>query len=116
MHTETNKALVRRYIEMWNTGKVELADEILAPTWKDHAHPEVADPASVKRAVSQIRTAFPDFSITVESMVSEGDLVALRGTIQRTRQGKEVVSSVMWFVRLADDRMQEMWTGAEAAG
>src|SRR6266702_4054452 len=78
MDVEANKALVRRYIELWNAGNVELADEVLAPTWVDHAHPEVTGPERVKQAVSKIRAAFPDFRITIESIVGEGDLVALR--------------------------------------
>jgi predicted SnoaL-like aldol condensation-catalyzing enzyme len=108
MDIEANKALVRRYIEMWNTGKVEIADEVLAPTWVDHAHPEVTDPESVKQAVQKIRAAFPDFRITIESILSEGNLVAVRGTAQR-----EGISRVMWFVRLANGKMEEMWTGTE---
>jgi Transposase and inactivated derivatives len=66
-----------------------------------------------KQAVSQIRAVFPDFRITIESIVGEDDLVALRGIIQRTHQGKELVSVVMWFVRLAHGKMVEMWTGTE---
>jgi predicted ester cyclase len=115
MDNETNKALVRRYLEMWNTGQVELADEVLAPTWVDHAHPEVISPESVKQAVSQTRAAFPDFHITIETIVSEEDQVALRGRIQRTQQGTKMVSAVMWFVRLASGKMVEMWTGSETS-
>ena len=110
MDSEASKALVRRYIEMWNTGNVELADEVLAPTWVDHVHPEVTGPESVKQAVQKIRAAFPDFRITIESMLSEGDLVALRGTARR-----EGISRLMWFVRLADGKMEEMWTGSETS-
>ncbi len=116
MNSEANKALVRRYIEMWNTGNVIITDEVLAPTWIDHAHPEVTSPDSVKRAVSKIRAASPDFHITIESILSEGDMVALRGTVLRIQQGKEVVSLVMWFVRIANGKMAEMWTGSEISG
>lgn len=108
MDSEANKAIVRRYIEMWNTGNVALADEVLAPTWLDHAHPEVTGPESVKHAVLKIRDAFPNFRIAVESILAEGDLVALRGVVQR-----EAFSRVMWFVRIADGKMVEMWTGSE---
>lgn len=108
MDLEANKAIVRRYIEMWNTGNVMLADEVLASTWVDHAHPEVTGPNSVKQAVHKIRAIFPDFHITIESILSEGDLVALRGTVLR-----EDISRVMWFVRLANGKMVEMWTGSE---
>lgn len=115
MNTEANKDLVRRYLEMWNTGNVELAEEVLASNWVDHAHPEVTGPESVKQSLSQVRAAFPDFRITIKSIVREGDMVALRATIQRTHQGKEVISGVMWFVRIADDKMAEMWTGSETS-
>jgi predicted SnoaL-like aldol condensation-catalyzing enzyme len=108
MGPEAHKAIVKRYIEMWNTGNVMLADEVLASTWLDHAHPEVTGPESVKQAVSKIRAAFPDFYITIECILGESDLVALRGMVQR-----EDATRVMWFVRIADGKMAEMWTGSE---
>jgi hypothetical protein len=43
-------------------------------------------------------------------MVGEGDLIALQGVVRR-----EIVSRVMWFVRLADGKMLEMWTGSVAS-
>ena len=52
--------------------------------------------------------AYPDFCITIENMVNERDPVALRGTVRTER-----VSRVIWFVRLADGKMREMWTGVE---
>lgn len=110
MDTEANKTLVRRYIEMWNTGNVEIADEVLAPTWMDRAHPEVTGPEGVKQAVQQVRTAFSDFHIAIENILGEGDMVALRATVHR-----EGTSRVMWFVRVANGKMQEMWTGSEAS-
>jgi predicted SnoaL-like aldol condensation-catalyzing enzyme len=61
MNQDANKAIVRRYIEMWNTGNVDLADAVLAPTYVDHAHPEVTGPESVTQALQRVRTAFPDF-------------------------------------------------------
>ena len=115
MDAEANKAIVRRYMEMWNTGNVALADELLAPTYVDHTHPEVTGPESVKQAVSKFRATFPDFRISLGDIVSEGDLVALRAILRRTQQGKEVVSRVMWFVRIADGMMVELWTGSETS-
>lgn len=116
MDIEANKALVRRYLEMWNTGNVQLADEVLAQTWIDHAHPEVNGSEGVKQAVHERRAALPGLHFTIESILSEGEMVALRGTIRFTQQGKEVVSRAMWFVRIADGRMVEMWTGSETSG
>ena len=111
MDVEMNKSIVRRYVEMWNTGNAALADDVLAATYIDHAHPEAVGAESVKQALQKFRAAFPDFSITIESIISEGDLVALRNTLRRTQQGRRVASQVIWFVRIADGKMAELWTG-----
>src|SRR6266536_5719687 len=100
MDQEANKAIVRRYIEMWNTGDVAHATAVLAPTYVDHAHPEVTGPESVTQALQRVRTAFPDFHIAIETMISEDDLVALRGTIRRTHQGNASVARVIWLVQI----------------
>ncbi|WP_220204098.1 ester cyclase [Reticulibacter mediterranei] len=109
MDIAANKALVRGYIEMWNTGNTALAEEVLATDWMDHAHPEVVGTDSVKQSVVKVRTAFPDFHITIEQVVGEDDMVAIRATI--LRGGK--TSRVMWFVRIVEGKMREMWTGSE---
>ncbi|MEK5643183.1 hypothetical protein BK138_02280 [Paenibacillus rhizosphaerae] len=108
MNIDVNKALVKRYLKMWNTGDVTIADEVLSPTWMDHAHPEVIGTKSVKQAVLKVREVYPEFRITIESILSEGDLVAVRGIVER-----ESTSRVMWFVRIEDGKMKEMWTGSE---
>src|SRR5260370_4759240 len=113
MDSEANKAIVRRYIEMWNTGEVALDDEVVAATHVDHAHPEVSGPERVKQALLEFRAAFPDFRITIESLISEGDMVALLATLRRTHQGKEAASRVMWFIRLANAQIVELLTRSE---
>ncbi|GHO48095.1 ester cyclase [Ktedonospora formicarum] len=113
---EANKAVVRRYIEMWNTGDDSIADEVLAPGYIDYAHPEVVGLASVKQALAATRKAFPDFHISIEFMIGEGDMVALRGTIRRTQQSSLLISHVLWFARLMQGQMVEWWTGTEREG
>jgi predicted ester cyclase len=107
--SESNASVVRRYVEMWNTGNVEWANELLALTWHDHAHPEITNLEQVKEILSKTRAAFPDFHITIEMILSDADLVALRALIQA---GKP--SRVMWFVRVVGGQMHEMWTGTES--
>jgi hypothetical protein len=85
MDVEANKQIVRRYVELWNTGNTALADDILSPTYVDHAHPEVSGPESVKQALQQTRTAFPGFASSIDSLIGERDMVALRVIIRRTR-------------------------------
>ncbi len=40
MSLETNKVIVRRYNKLWQTGEVQIADEIIRPGYVDHSHPE----------------------------------------------------------------------------
>jgi predicted SnoaL-like aldol condensation-catalyzing enzyme len=113
MDIETNKAIVRRYIELWNTGNVALADEVLAPDYKDYAHPEATGPERVKQSVLAVRAADPQFHISIDLMMGEGDMIALQATIRSTRQGKEVLSRVAWFARVEGGKMAEWWTWYE---
>jgi EmrB/QacA subfamily drug resistance transporter len=110
---ERNKSIVHRYLEMWNTGNAAAAQEILHPQWVDHAHPEVRGIRAVGAALARTRETFPDFHIGVDSMVSEGDRVAVHSTIRRTNGGGPQVSRVMWFIRVEGGKMAEMWTATE---
>lgn len=66
--SEENKALHRRvWEEFRGQGKVELADEPLAPDFVDHDPNNPEDytaPAGAKEELSGYRTAFPDMSVT----------------------------------------------------
>src|SRR5437868_7655016 len=110
MDAATNQEVFRRYLEMWNTGNVALADEVLAANYVDHAHPEIIGTESVKRSVLDIRAAFPDFQITIESITSEGDNVIVRGIVSRTFQGNKMNSPVGWTARIVDGKMLELHT------
>ena len=111
---EANKALVERYLEMWNTGNAALADEVLSPAWRDHNHPEITGIEDVKRALLATRRAYPDFRITVEAIIGERNVVAVRALVQRTAHDGDA-TQVVWFVRIEDRKMAELWTVAETA-
>ena len=89
---ERNKQIVRRFVEeMWNGGKLDVADEVLAADYVEHpSSPDEAKPAEpcgpdgMKRFVGMFLGAFPDMKFNIEHMVAEGDRVAIhlvgRGT------------------------------------
>lgn len=120
MDSEANKALVRRYVELWNTGNLALADEVLAADFVDHAHPEFTPGSeSVKQAVANFRTSFPDAQVELEHILCEGDMVAFLSVIRGTHQatfagfpptGKEVIFRVTDFIRIADGKLIELWS------
>ena len=108
---------------MWNTGNLALADEVLAPDFVDHLHPELAPgPESVKKEVAAFRAAFPDAKVTVEQMIGEGDMVAFRFVSHATHQGpfagfpptgKQVVITGMDFIRIAEGKIAEVWSSQD---
>jgi len=80
---ERNKAVVRRNIEeVWNKRDMTVVDEIYDSSF---------GPADVKQFITDFLTAFPDWHITIDDMIAEGDKVAIilteRGTQKGTFQG-----------------------------
>jgi serine phosphatase RsbU (regulator of sigma subunit) len=86
---EENKATFRRYIEeVWNQGRLELADEIFDRYISHQADGLTLQrgPEDVKRFVGEFRSAFPDFHISINEQLAEGDKVVVHATIRGTHQ------------------------------
>jgi serine phosphatase RsbU (regulator of sigma subunit) len=86
---EENKATFRRYIEeVWNEGRLELADEIFDRYISHQADGLTLQrgPEDVKRFVGELRSAFPDFHISINEQLAEGDKVVVHATIRGTHQ------------------------------
>jgi predicted ester cyclase len=77
---ERNKAVVRRiFDEIFNQGKLDVADELLTPDTAVHVpfeHPG-SGPAALKKIVGSLRGGFPDIQLEIEDMLGEGDKVAV---------------------------------------
>jgi steroid delta-isomerase-like uncharacterized protein len=123
---EDNKTVVRRYVELWETGNLVLADEILAAEYVDHTRPQrPSGPEPVKEEVTAFRSGFPDAHSTVEQMVGEGDIVAFRFVLRGTHlgdfagfppTGKETVLVGADFVRIVDGKICELWSTQDTFG
>ncbi|HWQ12081.1 MAG TPA: ester cyclase [Roseiflexaceae bacterium] len=130
MSTEANKALVRRWWEeMWNKGNMSILDEVVAVDYDGHPSPTEVDfgrgPEGQKKLVAFYRGAFPDTHMTIEHMVAEGDMVALRWRATGTHTGElmgippsgrraEVTGTQI--VRVADGKLAEGWGNFDALG
>ena len=118
MSVETNKALVLQYAKLGTN--FALLDEILAPDFVDHSHPEFRPgPSDIKQNLIDFYNAFPNASITIEDMIGEGDIVAFRFTLQGTHTstfagipptGKTIMWTGMDFVRIVDGKIAEIWS------
>jgi len=90
MSIEENKAVMRRIVEeILNKGNMAVVDEVIATNYVLHGpFGEYKGPEGFKQGVTMFRNAFPDFNVTIEDMVAEGDMVALRLTMRGTFKGE----------------------------
>ncbi len=110
-----SEALVRRYFEMWSTGEGAVADAVLGPGYLDHAQPGVLGPAAVRSLVPRFRAAHPDADIAFEILGADGDLVAARATIRRSRDGALRETQGVALFRVGGARLVEQWSWHRAS-
>ena len=121
MSPEANKHLVRRLIaEVINTGKLDALSAFVAEQIIDHnADPRHASGIEgYKQHLEGVRTTFPDFQLTIEAQIAEGDLVVTQVTGRGTHQdawlairprGTPVLVTGINIDRLADGKIVEYW-------
>ena len=128
MNPSENKALYRRFIEeVFNQGRLDRADELLAPSYVFHDAPPGTPkgPDGVKQTVTLFRGAFPDLHIAFEEQVAEDDKVCSRTVMRGTHRGgifgvppsgRQVAMPGMTMVRIADGRIVESWVRNDVLG
>lgn len=117
--SEAHKALIRRYADIWNTGNLKIADEIISPDFIGH-FPGLVEFRGIngfKKRFATMHTAFPDGHYTLEEMIAEGDTVVVRWTIRGTHTGpfdqleptrKKVEWSAIVIYRIAEGKIVAM--------
>ena len=93
MSLEENKALVRRFIEAYNTRNLDLFDDLVAPDYIDHTHRQHGL-ESFKRLFQLAFKAFPDWHEHIEDIIAEGDKVWVCVTATGTHTGEWNLSGV----------------------
>ena len=118
---EESKATMRRYLDVFEQGNIELLDELLAPDYVNRtpATPDLpTGPEGVKGVVSMFRSAMPDLRVAVEDMIAEGDKVATRYTLEGTHEGelfgvpptgRRLSIKSMTVERVSDGKIREHW-------
>ena len=114
-----NKQLIREHYEATTNNYDSTAiDRQVADDFIDHGPPAVKGPEGVKRHITALHAAFPDMTVTIDVIVAEGDLVAVRGTWRGTHRGEfrgvkpagaKVEFSGMVFWRVRDGKIRERW-------
>ncbi|UCG24904.1 MAG: ester cyclase, partial [Chloroflexota bacterium] len=79
----------------------------------------------VREGVTLVREAFPDFQLSIDEQVAEGDRIGAHWTMTGTHEGefygipptgKQVKHSGATFYRLANGRIAEVWFLADMMG
>ena len=115
---EENKEIYRRYVEeIWNQGRVDAADRYIAPHATAPSAPQLPPGPDGQRIVVELfLAAFPDFHMTIEDIIAEGDVVAARFVETGTHRGaflgipatnRQVRFTEMAMVRFVDGLIVE---------
>ena len=124
------KQLTRRWFEeVWNKARDEAIDEMLGTHGIVHGLTEdgrdLPGPHEFRKFYRQFRSGFPDLRVTVDQVISEGDVSAVRFTARGTHSGdgigikathRPVRVTGMCMVRWKGDRIAEAWNEFDAAG
>ena len=129
MSTAERKALVRRfYEEAWDSGQLDVVDELFAPDYVRHdlrAGVAAPGPQGQKDIATAFRTAFPDLDFVVDFVLADGDHVVGRWTAAGTNTGSwggmaptgtRVSFSGINVFRFADGKVVEIWNHRDDLG
>ena len=118
---ERNKDLVRRvHEELWSQGKLDLIEEIHAPTFVCHflTGPDWEGPEDLRKEISSHRASFPDWNEEVLRLVAEGDYVVSHFASSGTHKGdfhgtaptgKKVTIHEIAIFRIENGKIAEQW-------
>jgi predicted ester cyclase len=112
--TAENKAIARHiYEDLWNSGNLNVADEIFV------------NAEGVKKYIATFRAAFPDIQHTIEDLIAEGDQIMVRFTARGTHQGawkgiaptgKQVTYTGMTILQIVNGKVTKHYTEWDALG
>ncbi len=114
-----NRELFRRVIEEgFSQGNLAVIDELISPDHEEHQPSMGPGPAGVKGAIAYLRSVFPDFTLTVEDMTTDGDKVWARLKARGTQRGpymgmpptgRRIEIDVIDICRFEGGKMVEHW-------
>ena len=126
---QENSALIRRWFEeVWNKGRMEAIDEMASPDVIGHGQAQHDTDIGLKEFrtfAESLRTAFPDFKVTIDQVIEQGDKVVARWTTVMTHKGeflgvaptgKKVTITGTSIQRIVDGKIVEGWDNWDQLG
>jgi C-1 hydroxylase len=114
---EENKAVVRKFIEATNKHDLSIINDLVAPNYVNRTK-EYAIKGAIE-ATEMLFKGVPDFHVTIEDLIAEGDKVCARLKITGTHTGeylglaptdKKITVRVVDIWRIVDGKLVEGWT------
>ena len=124
---ENKKLYLRLADEVLTKKNWALVDELIAPDFREHVGGEVRRVGVEGFTAARLRrnAAFPDWTVTVDDIIAEGDKVVARATGQGTHlgeymgippTGKRIKVSWIAIYRIADGKLAEHWQQIDELG
>ena len=130
--SEASKELVRRHFEeIFNRKNFAVCDEMMAEEYFEHALApfserapgKVNGPRAMRKTAEWLLAQFPDLHMTIEAMIAEGDIVAVRILSEGTNlgplngvvppTGKRFSARQSHWYRVAEGKLVEHWATRE---
>lgn len=121
MSPEENKAIVRRFIEAYNTRNLDAFDDLVAPDYVDHTHRQRGR-ENFRQLFTLAFEGFPDWHERIEDIIAEGEMVWVCVTATGTHTGewnlsgvplpptgRKVTMRTVFIWRIVDGRLAEGW-------
>lgn len=125
---EMNRNLIRRYYhELWNQWRFDLARDILAEDirFRGSLAVEVHGIEGFKEYMRLVQRAFPDFTNSIQELISEGERIVARLAYEGTHRGelfgipptgKKVAYYGVAIFRIVGEKIAEGWVLGDAMG
>ena len=119
---------IREFYDTVNEGAFEQLDEILAPEFTTHEQPPPGiepDRAGTKQFFAMMKGSFPDFRMTVDHVLVQGDTAAVRLRMSGTHRGefmgapatgKSFEVETIDMIKFRDDQAIEHWGVTDLLG
>ena len=125
---EISRNLIARcYDELWNQQKLDVVAEIRSADviYHDPAAGDIIGTEAGKLHVAQSLSAFPDIHVTVDDIIAEGDMAAVRYTFTGTHKGEafgvpatgaSIAVTGINIIKVANGKIVEEWAMWDVLG
>ncbi len=126
MSPQELKTIACRHMDLLDQRDLEAAGAMYLPDAQYHGFaPRTLDLNGYQQVMSILFAAFPDSRFSVDDLIAEADMVAIRHRFHGTHRGefqgipptnKQVTISAIGILRIVNGRIAESWLNADFLG